>query len=47
MPFHVYSRFSKRHALGFKQFALQAGIRFANQELPAVANDTMPGNAFA
>ena len=47
MLFHVDAGFEERNAFGFKQFALQPGIRFADQQFSAVTDHAMPGNAFA
>src|SRR5882724_6423524 len=45
--FDVHAGLTERHTFGLKQFALQAGIRFANQQFSAIADNAMPGNAFS
>lgn len=46
MEFHIDAKFQQFHALGFKQLALQRGVRFANQQFAARAHYAMPGDAF-
>ena len=45
--FDIHEGLTERRTFGLKQFALQAGIRFANQQFSAVADNAMPGNAFS
>lgn len=47
MALHVDAALDDFDALGFKEFTLQAGVRFANEKFAALADDAMPGNAFA
>ena len=43
----IEAGFAKFDAFGFEEFALEAGVRFADEEFAARANDAVPGNAFA
>jgi hypothetical protein len=45
--FHVYAGFAKGNTFGFKQFALQAGERLADQQFSAITDDAVPGNTLA
>lgn len=47
MLFHVDSGFEESDAFGFEKFALQTGVRLANQEFAAVANYAMPGDGLS
>jgi len=44
--FHVHARFTKGNAFRFEEFALQTGVRLADQQLSAIANHAVPRNAF-
>lgn len=44
---HVDAAFGHGDAFGFEEFALKAGIGFADEEFAAGAEHAMPGNAFA
>ena len=47
MECQVYAALGHLHAFTFQKFALQAGVGFADQEFAAVADHTMPGDAFS
>jgi hypothetical protein len=43
----VDARLNHGDAFAFKEFSLQRGVGFANEEFSARAENAMPGNAFA
>ena len=47
VAFEVDARFNNRDALAFEEFSLQGCVGFADQDFSALAENTMPGNAFA
>lgn len=47
MQLKVDAALGHRDFFGFEELALEAGVGFADQELPAGADDAMPGNAFS
>jgi hypothetical protein len=42
MPLHIDAALRHFHSFAFKQFSLQRGIRFANEQFPAGAQNSMP-----
>jgi len=47
MFFYVDAGFDDWNAFGFEEFFLQRRVRFANQDFPVGAEDTVPGDALA
>lgn len=45
MALQIDARFSELDPFTFKKFSLQRGVRFANQNFAAFAENAMPGNA--
>jgi len=44
---HIDAAFAHGDLFGFEQLALQAGVRFADQQASACADNTVPGDAFS
>jgi hypothetical protein len=45
--FHSYAIFYDFDAFGFEEFALEAGVGFADYDFSGGVEDAMPGDAFA
>src|SRR6267143_5037296 len=45
--FQVDARFDNGHAFTFEKLSLQGGVRFADQDFSALAENTMPRDAFS
>src|SRR5205809_2810088 len=43
----VHARLNDFDAFAFEEFSLEGGVRLANEDFAALADDAMPGNAFA
>jgi hypothetical protein len=46
VAFEVDANPDDRDAFAFEEFSLQGCVRFADKDFPALAEDTMPRNAF-
>ena len=46
MTFEVDARFNNRDAFAFEELSLQGCVGFADQDFSALAENTVPGNAF-
>ncbi len=47
MGFQVDAGFDDFYAFGFEELFLQRGVRLADEDFAAFANDAVPGNAFS
>ena len=47
MALEVEARFGDFHAFGLEEFALQRGVRLADEDFAAVTDDAMPRDAFS
>src|SRR5258708_29070572 len=43
----VHTRLNDFDAFAFEEFSLEGSVRLANEDFAALADDAMPGNAFA
>jgi hypothetical protein len=47
MLLYIDAGFDNRNAFAFEEFALQAGVRFTNEDFAVGAENAVPGNASA
>jgi len=47
MELEIDAAFGHGDAFGFKEFALETGVGFTNEEFASCAEDAMPRDAFA